>query len=164
MKIVKKIIDTLITLLLICLVGFTLISGDKVPYILGYRALNVLTGSMEPTIKQGSLVFIKDVPYEDLQIDDVICFRPNNGNSKVTHRIVEKDENDEFITKGDANNASDVGTVSKDEFEGKVVLKISYIGSILYFLKSNLIITIIIACIILFIPEIIGKLLKKDER
>lgn len=164
MKIFKKILDILITLILILLLGFAFISGDNGTTIGGVKALNVLTGSMEPTIKKGSLVFVKETPLKDFVVSDIVCYRPNDGTSKVTHRVVEINENNELITQGDANNAKDPGTVSEKELVGKVIFQISYIGSILFFLKKNIIITIIIACTLLFLPEIISKIFKKDEQ
>ena len=73
-----------------------------VPRLLGVQEYNVISGSMEPEIPVGSLVYVKSVAFNELSEQDVIAFEA--GASIVTHRIVSIDSGNQLITtKGDAN-------------------------------------------------------------
>ena len=76
----------------------------------------VPTGSMEPTIMTGSVVFSSLEIGDDIKEEDIIVFEsPNDPEVSIVHRIVEK-EDGEYITKGD-NNENGIqftsGTISK---------------------------------------------------
>ena len=73
---------------------------------------------MEDEIQVGDYVFVKIT--KDVEEKDIISFVDNED--VITHRIVKIDE-DEIITKGDNNNATDE-PINKNQVIGKVV----YIG------------------------------------
>lgn len=140
MKVVKRILSTLIYTILIILVAFNVynyvcinILKQDLPTINGYGVLEVVSGSMEPTINIGDLVIINK-NYDELKENDIITFYDDNG-SFVTHRIVEIID-DEFITKGDFNNSIDQGSIRKKEVVGKYVLKINGLGKLMAAFKS----------------------------
>ena len=130
----------IVLVLAILLVVFSAISGrNNNGIMLGpFGSAVVLTGSMEPSIKTGSLILIKKVPDESLKIDDVITFRPlNNSSVLLTHRIIDIDgEIPSFITKGDANKTPDNGYVYTDSIVGKVIVAIPKLGSFMNYLKT----------------------------
>jgi|SRR3989344_363582 len=66
----------------------------------------ITSGSMWPALKKGDLVFVKAIESQkDLEVEDIIVFR--NPKGYTIHRI--KEINDiKIVTKGDANNISDV--------------------------------------------------------
>ncbi|MCD5396329.1 MAG: signal peptidase I [Candidatus Pacebacteria bacterium] len=74
-----------------------------------YKILVVQSGSMEPSIKTGSVVVVK--PASDYKVGDVITFGPFSKTKPPTaHRIYQiKEKNGQivYITKGDANNSPD---------------------------------------------------------
>ena len=76
-----------------------------------YQVRTVLTGSMRPTMPEGSIVVITPVPTSELSVDDVITYKiPVEDRRIVTHRLVEIVEpgaEPVVRTKGDANNAPD---------------------------------------------------------
>lgn len=76
-----------------------------------YQVRTVLTGSMRPTMPEGSVIVITPVAVSQLRVDDVITYRiPVEDRRIVTHRIVEIVEpgtEPVVRTKGDANNAPD---------------------------------------------------------
>ncbi|HEX3082700.1 MAG TPA: signal peptidase I [Candidatus Saccharimonadia bacterium] len=77
----------------------------------GWKALNVLTGSMKPAIQPGALVLVRHVPLRDIHPGDVVTYlNPHNFNQTITHRVV-KIENVKgvptFTVKGDANAVPD---------------------------------------------------------
>lgn len=104
-----------------------------VPRFLGYEVYHVISGSMEPAIPTGSLVYVKEAAPEEIKEDEIIAFYSSSEtDSIVTHRVVENHTvSGEFITKGDANDAEDPMPVSYDSLLGKVTLSIPYLGRLL---------------------------------
>ncbi len=97
----------------------------------------VLSGSMEPAIKTGSIVVIK--PADVYKVDDVITFgKDTKTEVPTTHRIISiKEEKGAsvYTTKGDANENADSGEVRESEVIGKVLLSVPYIGYLLAFAR-----------------------------
>ncbi len=104
------------------------------------RVKIVKSGSMEPTIKTGGIVFIKSAPL--YQVGDIITFGQDTKTAiPTTHRIIEESVEKAggsrvFTTKGDANDAADQKTVSVSEIRGKVIFSFPYAGYILDFAKK----------------------------
>lgn len=75
-----------------------------------YVPLAVQSGSMEPAIPTHSLVFVEEVPAEDVAVGDVITFQTPVSGRRVTHRVVDRHRQAGkwyFETKGDANPSAD---------------------------------------------------------
>lgn len=83
--------------------------------IFGYTFFEVATGSMEPTIDVGDVIIVK-ITNEVNENDIIVC---DKHNAFITHRLI-KIEEDNFITKGDANNTEDE-PMDKSDLIGKVV-------------------------------------------
>lgn len=85
------------------------------PRFAGYRTMTVLGASMEPTIPQGSIVFVTPLPAEQVAVGQIITYEvPVGDHQVVSHRVVEVVERgpDPVVrTKGDANEAIDPWTV-----------------------------------------------------
>lgn len=90
----------------------------------------MISGSMEPEIQTGSLVYIGQIEPQNVQVNDVIAFYGGrDSNAIITHRVVEnRVVMGEFITKGDANQTNDMNPVSYDELIGRVELTIPKFG------------------------------------
>ena len=117
-----KIFKTILTLFII--VGISVL----IAYIIGIKPYVVMSGSMEPNIKVGSISFVNTrYPYEKIQVGDIIAFKREA--IFATHRVVEITE-EGFKTKGDANNVADGRIVSEEEYVGKNILSIpiKYVG------------------------------------
>lgn len=101
-----------------------------VPRVFGFHIYTVISGSMEPAIPIGSLLYIQKLPPEDMKEKDVIAYYGGHGQSAIiTHRVVENRVlMGEFVTKGDANAAEDMEPVPYDDFIGKVRLTIPKVG------------------------------------
>lgn len=108
------------------------------PMLLGYRPMTILTGSMEPAYPVGSIVYLKSVDFEDLEVGDAITFRLADSDSVATHRIVEiNTEQETFVTKGDANPSNDANPVSYSTVEGRVTrFAIPFIGYLLFHIRN----------------------------
>jgi len=124
-----------ILLIILALIAILLIIS-MLPITGNYRFMVVQSGSMEPSIQMGGVVMVK--PTGNYKIGDVITFKEPGKGVPTTHRIhdIEVIEGKPYyITKGDANNAPDSGSVSKDDVIGKVLLDIPYIGYVVNFAK-----------------------------
>jgi len=118
------------------------------------KLYTVLSGSMEPKIKVGSVAIVK--PEQRYNVNDVITYKAGTGKGiPTTHRVIEVREESgtpTFITKGDANNAVDGEPVAKEAVEGKVLFSVPYLGYLLSFVgtKQGLIILVVIGTIIIY--------------
>ncbi len=110
-----------------------LLIASKLPIAGNYQIKIVLSGSMEPAIKTGSIVVIK--PADSYRIGDIITFGPDNKkNIPISHRIVETrviNGETRFLTKGDANKQPDIAEVKVSAVIGKVILSVPYFGYLL---------------------------------
>ena len=101
--------------------------------LFGLQVYTVLSGSMEPAYHTGSLIYVKEVDYTELEAGDVITFMLNED-TVATHRIVGVVPDDEdasvlrFRTKGDANDAEDGTLVHYRNIIGSPVFTIPYLG------------------------------------
>ena len=127
MKSVKKILAitlaTFLGLILVCNIYrfiCTKILKKDIATVAGYAALEVISGSMEPTLHIGDMIII-NTKAKDYKKGDIITFYDKNG-SFVTHRIVSISDT-ELITKGDNNNTNDEPNVPENII-GKYVFKI----------------------------------------
>lgn len=103
-----------------------------VPLCFGYHGYVIETGSMEPHIPTGSMVYVKE---DDIQLNDVVTYTYNG--QVVTHRVVGVDEmNRRLITKGDALKYNDVYKVSFDTVIGKVHYSIPWVGNCVMYFQS----------------------------
>ena len=93
----------------------------------------MISGSMEPAIPTGSLVYVKNTAPSGIEKGDVIAFYGSLENgSIITHRVVSNNSvSGEFVTKGDANAKEDMEPVSYENFLGKVTLSVPMLGGIL---------------------------------
>ena len=93
-----------------------------IPKLAGYDVYVVVSGSMEPAIPVGSIVYSHKTEPAELQTDDVIVFIDSaRGETPITHRVVTNDTAACLITtKGDANEHEDVDPVTYDNVIGKV--------------------------------------------
>lgn len=113
----------------IVLTAFLLVVS-VLPITGNYKVMTVLSGSMEPEIKTGSIVVVK--PADNYKIGDIITFGEiSKTKTPTTHRIFEmKVEGSEpiYITKGDTNNAPDQKEIKAKEIIGKVLFSVPYAG------------------------------------
>ncbi len=127
---------------------------DEVPSIFGYKPFIVLSGSMETEIYKGDLVIVKNILPETLQVNDIIAFR-DAEDTVTTHRIIDivnKEGVNYFITKGDNNNTQDQNLVEYSDVEGKYVLRIPGIGSIMNSLaKPTTILIVLMGITLIFV-------------
>lgn len=85
------------------------------PRVTDGQALAVLSGSMEPRMAVGAMVFTRPVDPAEVAVGEVITFvRPGGQGELVTHRVVGVDATGPvpaFTTQGDANDVADLDPV-----------------------------------------------------
>lgn len=105
--------------------------------IRGYEVYNVVSGSMEPAIPVGSVLYVERVEPEEVAEGDVIAFR--SAGSVIAHRVVRNRlVEGEFITKGDANTEEDMNPVKYQELVGRVSRHYPVMGHLLFLYTSNI--------------------------
>lgn len=117
----------------ICICGVIVVISVVFCLLLHIRPAVVVSGSMEPAIHTGSMVFV-DTEYDAASVveRDIIAFDVKG--TMVTHRVKELTEKG-FVTKGDANSDPDPATVSVDSYIGRVIIWIPWIGYATRFLS-----------------------------
>lgn len=148
MKLLKKILLTFITVFVVLLVTFNVYNFVSIKLlhkdlalVNGYAVLEVISGSMEPTIKVGDLIII-NTNEEKYGLGDIITFRDING-SFVTHRIINIEDN-VMVTQGDANDSPDE-EMSVSSIVGKYEMRIPGAGKLMTSLKNPLVMVLILA-------------------
>ncbi|MDP3998525.1 MAG: signal peptidase I [bacterium] len=158
-------------------VGFSFLKSPN-----SLRLLVVQSGSMEPTLKTGSVILlssnpnpkeiISPTPSPKYHPGEVVTY--TNTKENFTHRVVSIQEtNNQFFyeTKGDANKASDVGKIPESKIIGKVILSLPYLGypvSLAQTQKGYIFLIVVPATIIVYseflkIKEEIGKIISKKR-
>ena len=144
MDIIRKIVHILANIIYILITIYLVVC---IPMIFGHTPVVVLSGSMEPTYKVGSVIYYKKISEKELKVEDVITFNVND--KTISHRIVSID-NGLIETKGDANNTSDVHKIRYKNIKGKVGnISIPYIGYYIKIVNDNLTLVVIVTVIIL---------------
>lgn len=123
-------------------------------FVLGLTPLVVVSGSMEPTLPVGSLIFSRSVPAAELRAGDIVTVQRPEGLGLVTHRLVSTTALDggtyEYVLKGDANRTEDPRPYTVTT-AGKYLFQIPYIGSLATAIRTVpglLIVLAIVLCLI----------------
>jgi len=128
----------------------------------------VISGSMEPNIHEGDLLFVMGTDAGEIKIGDVIVFDASWGPQEpIVHRVIDIQNITgvwHFETKGDANSDSDPDLVSQYDVLGVVVGRIPYIGWVKLFLERyNLLIPLLVIISVLLVISIVRDIFKGDD-
>ena len=123
-----------------------------------FQILKVMSGSMEPALKTGSVAFVKQTNPLNLKEGDIVSYSLKNS-PLVTHRIIKVNTNAKelsFITKGDANKTADVDSISSSDIKGKVIFSIPFLGYLANWTRTpvGFILLIIIPAVLIILNEI----------
>ena len=98
------------------------------PPIAGYQVFDVVSGSMEPAVPVGSVVYAKQVEPSEIKVGDIVAYQDASG--VVVHRVtVNRTSLGELVTKGDANNVEDFAPVPYSAVIGRVEAHLPFLGS-----------------------------------
>lgn len=168
----------LVIMILMCVMIFMVGQGN-VPYIFGYRVLQVVTDSMEPTIKGETCIIIEEVEQEEIELGDIITFvseAPRIRGYLNTHRVyeilVDEETGEEYyITIGDASSVPDPYPVQFEQVVGRYVRELPY-GDLLYrairFLSDQvnyfiIVILPLFLCCMSYVRQLFKALFSKEE-
>lgn len=124
MKKAFKIIDTV---LFSCVLAVALCLCVMI-FFFHIKPVVVVSGSMEPEIPVGSLVFI-DQRDQSVDPGDVIAYRIGDTmDTIIVHRVVDQNNDGMYITKGDSNDTADPASVTKQQIVGKEIFCVPKAG------------------------------------
>ncbi len=113
------------------------------PHI-GISVDSIMSGSMEPVLRTGGIVFT-DTKERRPEIGDIVAYQV--GETRVTHRVIRK-EHKGYVTKGDANNREDPTVVTADQIIGKVIFSLPCLGYAAVFVRQRTIFGILTVMIL----------------
>ena len=128
----------------IFLILATVINPEKMPSVLGIKSYVMKSSSMAPTLESGDVIFLKEVPKQDIKSNDIITFVKND--IIITNRV-DKIDNNKFSTKTDNKNDRGSNSVDYSEIEGCYLFKIPYIGNAVLFMQNKIIIIYVLLII-----------------
>lgn len=105
------------------------------PMVFGYELIVIESGSMEPTLKVGSVCYThkESIIHER---DIVTYYTGSNDDVYVTHRVVDINPDGSYLLKGDNSNMEDQNQVTDDNIIGTVKLNIPYVGYCIKFIST----------------------------
>lgn len=144
-----EVLASLILVLAVVLVFNVMMQVKEKGYVTigGFSTFRVATGSMEPTIMTGALLICEEEEIEDIEVNDIICFKSSSQIMKgavITHRVTEiKTVHGvtRLTTRGDANTVEDGFYVTEDNLIGKVVWysgSTNFLAKALSFMNSSI--------------------------
>lgn len=169
-KIIKFVLNSFYVLLVVALIVFGAVVALSVFGKPGnYQLFVVQSGSMDPSLKKGSVVLIEPtdrvkkilspLPTATFNKGDIITY--SSGGYHITHRVVGvEDSGGGFVyeTKGDANKTSDVKKVTEGKVLGKTILSVPYLGHAISFAKTQMgyIFLIVVPSTVIIYSEILN--------
>lgn len=135
--------------------------------VIGLTPYTVLSGSMEPTYRVGSLIYVREIDASDIEVGTPITFTVSGGAMVATHRVHELtviDGETQYITKGDANDVVDP-PVRYENVIGSPVFSIPYLGYFSSWLQSGAgVIAGIALAAVLLLTTLLTELLPSAEK
>lgn len=178
MKTVIKWVGNILTVILIVIVACSVMlvyqsrtAPGKVPSVMGFKPLTVLSGSMSPSLLPGDMIVARYIDPGSIEAGDVITYRVDER-TLVTHRVVEVVRENgllAFRTRGDANNTDDPELVPADKVIGSMVFKIPYAGYVGRFVRTpvGFIALILLPALLLMALEgknVLSELSQKEDK
>ena len=164
-KLIKSIFHIALLVIISLIIGLNIYNinssrlvGDNVPMPFGIGSAVVLSGSMEPELSTGDLIFI--VEKENYEVGDVIVYQ--DGKIIVTHRIISISE-EEVITRGDANNTDDA-PIKMEHIKGKVAFAIPLLGYLVNIIKTPIGTIVIIGLAVYLLERSFHSEKEKDKQ
>ena len=158
-SVVSTVLVVLIVLCAVFLMGTRLI---------GYRVYSVISGSMEPELSVGDLLYVRPVDPAEIEVGDDISFVLNEDLVVATHRVVRIDaEKQHIYTKGIANEIEDSEPVHFKNVIGVVDFNLPLLGYVSDYIQSSpgmyiTIAAVSVLIVLVFLPDFLPK--KKEEK
>ena len=155
----------LVNLLVVCFtIGVILMFGILPKF--GIQTYEVVSGSMEPKIPMGSVVFL-NTHDRDFDVGDVVAYHVDIPEyDPILHRIYAPgDKPGTWKMKGDANEGIDFGgsdreNISESDMIGTVIFHLPLLGAVMWFLSLFPWWLLLLLFIVLFMsPDLFEKIL-----
>lgn len=169
----KKAMKVLSDVLFVVVIAAVLIGSASFAFnrdpnktLFGYRAYNVLSGSMEPTLRKGALAVVKTVTPEEIQVGDILTYHPvEEDNTTVTHRVIHTMlDGDQLMIETQGDNVEQPDPIfPADRAVGVLAFSVPCLGGIMGWCKNHVVFTIVMAAMAVAFLCLIGMLLKKDN-
>ncbi len=142
---VRRVFFSLVILAAVILaVGFAAAFG---PRLFGYSTFVVYGGSMEPTIRNGSVAVAKPVSADSLKVGQIVAYQESGSSGVPTvHRIVEIGgplDAPVFTLQGDANQAADPLPVNFEGTGSRVIYSVPLVGRLIALTQVNFVRTML---------------------
>jgi len=131
----KRMIRLILGLILILMLLVAL--SIAVPNAFGTKTMVVQSGSLEPAMPAGSLVFVVPAAKKDIQVGDVISYSINERITVLTYRVIAVDEQGRFGVKDEMNPAVNVHPVPYDNVLGVVRFSVPFAGYVMDYIKTQ---------------------------
>lgn len=180
-SIIGFILSVIQTFILVIFVVVAIFSYSyKLPFLSRFSLTfySVISGSMEPAIPTGSIIYSGKYKLEDLKKGDIVTYRAKDNATIVTHRIdqvnitevdvITADKKDTkkmvrygFVTKGDANGTADADEVLPNQILGKYQWNIPRLGYLSSFAQTpkGFAIVVVLPTTVLVVWELISLIL-----
>ena len=119
------------------MVALLLVAAMYLPRLFGIQTYVVTSGSMEPQIPVGSLVYVEKVDPLEIEVGDAITFYLKDTDIVATHQVYEVDSHSQlFRTQGinnfdeDGNILHDAEPVQYDSLIGRMCYCIPFLGTV----------------------------------
>lgn len=164
-------ITILVVISLACVVLIIQSTFLKNKSLFGYRSYVIASNSMYPVLEYGDVILVKEVDYDDIEINDIITYKGISGELEgkiITHEVIDifyEDDVKILKTKGRANTGVDP-YVYEDQIYGRFVYRFILISFISKIVRDELgfVLFIFIPFGILFILEFINMVKETKRR
>jgi signal peptidase len=167
LRVIRRLLVAVVVILALLALSLALLvrpNAQGLDAILGHPVFSVASGSMTPAIDTGDLI-VDNAPTStqaaELHIGQIISFRESSSGASsliVTHRIVavlpaSAAAPDLYRTKGDANNAPDLGTVAPSQVVGIYSARVPFGAYVLSTLHQPLTFVVLIMIPVVYLAE-----------
>ncbi len=106
--------------------GVKIFGGESAVSKLPFYIWEIESDSMYPRLKRGDCILGADIPFEKLKTGDIITYAVSG--EWVTHEVISVNSDATVTTKGLSNSYAD-GKISKNEYVGRMLIKLPILSS-----------------------------------
>jgi signal peptidase len=111
---------------------FVALAAATAPLVIGDHSFTMRSGSMTPTLEVGDVVVTEPIAPLAARVGEIVTFRDPEGSGRLfSHRVQSVQPGGDvvhFVTRGDANTATERWSVPADGTVGRVLYRVPKIG------------------------------------
>lgn len=108
-----------------------------VPLTVGWRPEVVLSGSMAPHVAPGDVVLVASTNHAVRPGQVILFVDPARPYRRLLHRVVSRNPDGTYVTRGDANPSADSTPVPPGNVQGMARLRVPWIGLLVYWARQR---------------------------